>query len=72
MMSWMCFFYFLKCFLILGLYCYIIKKGGDVNKLKVKINEYLFLIVYILYNRKNLVLFFYFIIFEVDNEIFKC
>lgn len=72
MMSWLCFSHFSKCSLILGLYCHTIKKGGDVNKLKAKINEHLSSIVYTLHNRKNSVLSFHFIILETDNEIFKC
>lgn len=48
------------------------KKGGDVNKLKAKINEPLSSIVYILCNSKNPVLPFHFLILEADNEIFKC
>lgn len=65
------FFSFFKMFFNAGVILSCNKKGGDVSKLKAKINEHLSSIVYTLSNSKNSVLSFHCIILEADNEIFK-
>lgn len=56
------FFLFFKMVLNAGVILSYNKRGGDENKLKAKIIEHLSSIVYTLYNNKNSVLSFHFII----------
>lgn len=56
------FFLFFKMVLNAGVILSYNKRGGDANKLKAKIIEHLSSIVYRLYNNKNSVLSFHFII----------